>query len=61
MNPMQLIQSVMQNQSAMRNPIISNAMGMYKSQNYDGLKSLAENMCKERGMTLDEARKKLGI
>ena len=41
------------------NPMVKNAMQMYQSGNTNGLKSMAENLCKERGITIDEAKQKL--
>lgn len=36
-----------------------NAMQMYQSGDTGGLKTMAENLCKERGITVDEAKQKV--
>ena len=41
------------------NPIAKNAMQMYQKGDSNGLKSMAENLCKERGITVDEAKQKV--
>ena len=61
-NPMQIIQSVMSNKSLINsNPMLKNAVGMYQSNDTNGLKQMAENLCRERGMNIDDIRKQLGI
>lgn len=37
-----------------RNPIMSNAMQMYRNGDTQGLKTLCENVCKERGLDLNQ-------
>ena len=60
MNPMQLLLKQMLNSPQVQNnPMVKNAMQMYQSGNTNGLKSMAENLCKERGITIDEAKQKL--
>ena len=61
LNPMQIIQTAMNNRQYMQNPIFSNAVGMFKNNDTQGLQKLAENICKERGMSVDQIRKQLGI
>ena len=41
------------------NPMAKNAMQMYQNGDSNGLKSMAENLCKERGITVDEAKQKV--
>ena len=60
-NPQQFIQNMMGNQQVMQNPMIQNAMKMYQSGDVNGLKSLAENVIKEHGMSMDDIKKQLGI
>lgn len=36
-----------------------NAMQMIQSGNTQGLKSMAENMCKERGITVEQAKEEV--
>ena len=41
------------------NPMAKNDMQMYQNGDSNGLKSMAENLCKERGITVDEAKQKV--
>ena len=50
-NPQAFIQQMMNNSQIMQNPMARNALEMYKSGDSQGLKSMAENLCKERGTT----------
>lgn len=60
MNPMQAILNQMVNSPQVQNnPMAKNAMQMYQNGDTNGLKSMAENLCKERGITVDEAKKKV--
>ena len=56
MNPAQLLLNQMMNSPQVQNnPMAKNAMQMYQS----GDKTMAENLCKERGITVDEAKQKV--
>ena len=65
-NPMQLMQAmrnpqafmnqIMGNQQMMNNPMIRNAMNMYKNGDKQGLQSMAENLAKERGTTIEDVK-----
>ena len=60
MNLMQMILNQMINSPQIQNnPMAKNAMQMYQSGDSNGLKSMAENLCKERGITIDEAKQKV--
>ena len=60
MNPMQMILNQMINSPQVQNnPMAKNAMQMYQNGDSNGLKSIAENLCKERGITVDEAKQKV--
>lgn len=60
MNPMQAILNQMVNfPQVQNNPMAKNAMQMYQNGDRNGLKSMAENLCKERGITVDEAKQKV--
>ena len=60
MNPMQAILNQMVNSPKVQNnPMAKNAMQMYQNGDSNGLKSMAENLCKERGITVDEAKQKV--
>lgn len=56
MNPQSMIQKIMGNNQIMGNPMAKNAMEMFQKGDMDGLKSLAENLAKERGTTVDDVR-----
>lgn len=60
-NPQQFVQGMMQNNQMMQNPMMKNAMDMYQKGDVQGLQNLAENVAKERGTSIDEMRKQLGI
>ena len=60
-NPQQLIQQIMCNNSAMQNPIMQNGIRMMQNGDTEGIKRLVENICKERGTTVEEVRKQLGF
>ena len=60
MNLMQMILNQMINSPQIQNnPMAKNAMQMCQSGDSNGLKSMAENLCKERGITIDEAKQKV--
>lgn len=58
-NPQQFLQQMMGNNSVMNNPMARNAMQMMQNGDSDGLKKLAENICKERGTTPDEIKNRI--
>lgn len=55
-NPQAMIKNMMGNSQIANNPMATNAMEMFQSGNIDGLKSLAENLAKEKGTTVDDVR-----
>ena len=55
-NPNQLIM-----QMAQQDPRIKQVVEMMRGKNPDQLQRIAENMAKERGMTLDDVARQLGI
>ena len=55
-NPQTMIKQLMGNNQIANNPMAANAMEMFQSGNIDGLKSLAENLAKEKGTTVDVVR-----
>lgn len=55
-NPQNMLKQLMGNSQIANNPMATNAMEMFQSGNIDGLKSLAENLAKEKGMTVDDVR-----
>lgn len=55
-NPQNMLKQLMENSQIANNPMATNAMEMLQSGNIDGLKSLAENLAKEKGTTVDDVR-----
>lgn len=55
-NPMTLIQ-----QMAGRNQRMQQAYSMIQGKNPEQLKQMAENMAKERGMTVEQVAKNIGL
>ena len=55
-NPQAFLQNMMNNNEVMQNPMARNAMEMYKNGDNAGLQQLAENVCRERGTTVDEMK-----
>ena len=45
----------------MQNPMIRNAMDMYKRGDSEGLRNLTENIAREKGTSIDEIRRQLGL
>lgn len=55
-NPQAFMQNVAQNSQLMQNPMAKNAMEMFQKGDNKGLQEMAENMCKERGTSVDEVK-----
>ena len=53
-NPQQFLQQMMGNRQMMSNPIIKNALGMVQSGDAKGIEKLARNLCKEKGIEVDD-------
>ena len=64
-NPQQFLNEAMNNNKILQNPIGKNAIEMYKKGDMQGINQLADNLCKEMGMTreqvLQQLRQKYGI
>lgn len=58
-NPQQFLNNVMNNSTLMQNPLAKNAIEMYQKGDTKGLNELAQNLCKERGTTLEEMTKQI--
>ena len=58
-NPQEFIQQMMNNSQIMQNPIIRNAMQMYQNGDTQGLQTMAENLAKERGTTVDDMKSQI--
>lgn len=55
-NPQAFLQNITKNNQVMSNPLAKNAVKMYQSGDIEGVKSMAENLCREKGVTLDEVK-----
>ncbi|MCD7724326.1 MAG: hypothetical protein LUI12_02030 [Clostridiales bacterium] len=55
-NPQQMIQQMMNNSQIMQNPMAKNAINMYQKGDMDGLRTMANNLAKERGTTVDDVK-----
>lgn len=55
-NPQAMLQKMMGNSQIAGNPMAMNAMEMFQSGNIDGLKSMAENLAKEKGVKIDDVK-----
>ena len=53
-NPQQFLQQMMGNRQMMSNPIIKNTLGMVQSGDAKGIEKLARNLCKEKGIEVDD-------
>lgn len=58
-NPQQFIQQSMGNTQIMQNPIGKNAFEMYQKGDMQGIRQLAENLCKEKGTSYEEIEKQI--
>lgn len=59
-NPQQAIQSLIkENPNIQNNPMVKNAIDMVQKGDNAGLRNMAENMCKERGITTDQAKERI--
>lgn len=54
-NPQQFLQQMAGNSQAMSNPILKNAMDMANKGDTKGVEQLARNLCKEKGINVDDA------
>lgn len=58
-NPQQFIQQMMGNSQAMQNPMIKNAIEMYQKGDRQGVNELAQNLCKEKGISFEDMAQKI--
>lgn len=49
-NYQSIVNNLINNQQALQNPIIANAVQMYKNGDSKGLNNLVNNLCKEKGI-----------
>lgn len=55
-NPQSMLQQIMGNNQMMSNPMARNAMEMFQKGDMKGLRSMAENLAKEKGTTVEDVR-----
>lgn len=55
-NPMQILSNL-----AGQNPALKQMLPSIQGKNSQQLRQMAENMCRERGMTFDQAVERLGL
>lgn len=60
-NPQQMMQSMMGNNEIMQNPIMNNAINMYQNGDTQGLEQLVNNVARQKGTSVEEMRKRLGL
>lgn len=60
-NPQAFLQNVMKDNQMMNNPMMKNAMEMYKNGNTQGLEQLVNNVAKQKGTSVEDIRKQFGI
>lgn len=58
-NPQEFMQKMMDNSQVMQNPMAKNAIEMYQKGDTKGLQSMAENLAKERGTTVDDMKSQI--
>ena len=55
-NPQQIFQQMMGSNQIVNNPMAKNAMEMLQKGDSSGLQSMAENLARERGTTIDDVK-----
>ena len=58
-NPQEFMQKMMDNSQVMQNPMAKNAIEMYQKGDTKGLQDMAENLCKERGTTVNDMKSQI--
>ena len=58
-NPQAMLKQMLGNNQIISNPIMKNAMEMYQKGDTKGLQSMAENLAKERGTTVDDMKSQI--
>ena len=61
MNLNELVQMILKNNTQFNNPMLNNAVQMYRANNTAGLEQMARNLAKEKGVDVDDLRKRLGV
>lgn len=60
-NPQAVIEKMTGDKNIMSNPIMQNAVNMYRRGDGDGLREMAENICRERGTTPEEIIRRFNL
>lgn len=50
-----IVQQMLANNRMINNPIIQNALQMYQRGDMNGINQLAQNLCREKGVDMNEA------
>ena len=58
-NPKEFLSQMMNNSNIMQNPMARNAIEMYKNGDSKGLQTMAENLAKERGTTVNDIKRQI--
>ena len=58
-NPQAFMQQAMNNSQIMQNPIGRNAIEMYQKGDIKGINELANNLCKEKGVSRQEIERQI--
>ena len=58
-NPQDMLQQMMNNNQIMSNPMAKNVVEMMQKGDKQGLQTMAENMCKENGTTIEQMKTNL--
>ena len=58
-NPKEFLSQMMNNSNIMQNPMARNAIEMYKNGDSKGLQTMAENLAKERGTTVNDMKSQI--
>lgn len=58
-NPQSMIQQMMNNSQIMSNTMAKNVVNMMQKGDKQGLQTMAENMCKENGTTIEQMKNNL--
>lgn len=60
MNPNMILNMIMQkNPQFQNNPVVQNALNLAQNNNVNGLQSLAQNVCKEKGIDINQAKQRV--
>ena len=58
-NPMQIIGQMIGNIDIMQNKIVANAFQMLQQGDMQGLQEMAENLCREKGTSIDDVKNEI--